>query len=133
MCICRPEEMHVSVHVYIYIYIYMYIYIYVYSYICVYMYIYRQKQMHLCIDLKSINQDRLRTHVQNADPFGFLMLYWTTSLLAPWMRALLHAHTHTYTHTHTCTSAAYVIQRILQTKKIRAGKKPEPYSNQRLS
>ena len=77
------------------------------------MYIYRQNIMNLCIDWKSIDEDRLRTHVQNADPFGFLMLYLTTSLLTPWMRALLHAHTHIYTHTHTCTSAAYVIQRIL--------------------
>ena len=29
--------------------------------------------MHLCLDWKSINEDHLRTHVQNADPFGFLM------------------------------------------------------------
>ena len=31
--------------------------------------IYRKK---LCIDLKSINEDRQRTHVQNADPFGLI-------------------------------------------------------------
>ena len=73
------------------------------------MYIYRQKIMHLCIVLKSINEDRLRTHVQNADLSDFLMLYLTTSLSAPWMRVLLHAyehtHTHTRTHTHTHTLA----------------------------
>ena len=65
------------------------------------MYTYRQKIINLCIDLKSINEDRLRTHVQNADPFSFLMFYLTTSLSAPWTRALLHAYTHTHTHTRT--------------------------------
>jgi len=31
--------------------------------------------MQQCIDLKSCNEDRLHTHVQNADSFDFLMLY----------------------------------------------------------
>ena len=72
------------------------------------MYIYRQKILNLCIDLKSFKEDRLRTHVQNADLSDFLIFYLTTSLSAPWMRVLLHAyehtHTHTNAHTHTNTS-----------------------------
>ena len=53
------------------------------------MYISRQKIMHLCIDLKSCNEDRLRTHIQNADPVDFLMLYLSTSMSALWTRVLL--------------------------------------------
>ena len=45
--------------------------------------------VYLSIDLKSITDDRLRTHIQNADPVDFLMLYLTTSLSAPWTRVLL--------------------------------------------
>jgi len=38
--------------------------------------------VYLSIDLKSITDDRLRTHIQNADPVDFLMLYLTMSLNA---------------------------------------------------
>ena len=45
--------------------------------------------VYLSIDLKSITDDCLHTHIQNADPVDFLMLYLTTSLSAPWTRVLL--------------------------------------------
>ena len=77
------------IHMYVYMYKYMYVYKYIHIYIHVYMYTYRQKIINLCIDLKSINEDRLRTHIQSADLSGFLMLYLTTSLSAPWTQVLL--------------------------------------------
>ena len=45
--------------------------------------------VYLSIDLKRITDDRLRTHIQNAGPVDFLMLYLSTSLSAAWTRVML--------------------------------------------
>jgi len=65
--------------------------------------------VYLSIDLKSISDDRLRTHIQNADPVDFLMLYLTMSLSAPWTRVLLPSELQSRCKGSDCNKHAYAL------------------------